>query len=398
MKRKKIVFYTDCPFVAGCENTLLNILKFDKLSKTYDVVLIYRYSKRYREDIEKHELLNIKIHGIRLINFDNIIINLNYSKKKDLIIRIVILIIQILTLSKFVNLIKLYKVMKNQKPDIIHINNGGFPGADSCNLLSLISKKVSSKTIYTINNIPQVNNLNLISKIYFYFVSKNIDYFTTGSKFVSYQISKIFKNQVKNIPNCININLKNNNKIDSEIRKRVKDNSKIFISAGLLTKRKGFIELIEIFSSLDKEDFYLFIYGDGELRKEIQNKINAVGLSEKVFLMGYTNNLLKEIKNSDYFVLNSLFNEDMPYVLIEALLEQKPIISTDLAGINEIVIDGKNGYLSKPNNDQHFIENLNKAISLDETGYQNLRKSCKTHFEQNFDYIKNMNKYLNIYS
>ena len=31
--------------------------------------------------------------------------------------------------------------MKNQKPDIIHINNGGFPGADSCNLLSLISKK-----------------------------------------------------------------------------------------------------------------------------------------------------------------------------------------------------------------------------------------------------------------
>ena len=83
-----------------------------------------------------------------------------------MIITIVILIIQILTLSKFVNFIKLYKIKKNQKPDIIHINNGGFPG-DSCNLLSLISKRVSSKIIYTINNIPRINNLNLISKFIF---------------------------------------------------------------------------------------------------------------------------------------------------------------------------------------------------------------------------------------
>ena len=165
-----------------------------------------------------------------------------------------------------------------------------------------------------------------------------------------------------------------------------------------LLKEKDLLNLLKFLAVLNKDDFYLFIYGDGELRKEIQNKINAVGLSEKVFLMGYTNNLLKEIKNSDYFVLNSLFNEDMPYVLIEALSEQKPIISTDLAGINEIVIDGKNGYLSKPYDDQHFVENLNKAIKFDKTEYQNFRKSCKNHFDENFDYIKNMNKYLNIYS
>ena len=73
----------------------------------------------------------------------------------------------------------------------------------------------------------------------------------------------------------------------------------------------------------------MFIYGDGEL-KEIQIKINAAGLSEKVSLMGYTKQHLERNKKFRLFCFKFTFNEDMPGVLIEALSEQKPIISTDL--------------------------------------------------------------------
>ena len=335
MKKKRIVFYTDCPFVGGSEKTILNIINFKKIYENFDIILIYRYSKRYKSELIKLNL-NVKISQIKLINFDNLVINLNYSKKLDILKRIGILFISFITLSKIINFFLLYLKIYRLRPDIIHINNGGFPGADSCNLMTIVSGIFSIKTIYTMNNIPIFKKYNLFNKLYIFFIQRNVDTITCGSKFVAAKIKKRFKNKGSNITNCIkfqNYSDPNLAKINQYIEN---PKYKVFVTAGILTKRKGLIELLDVLAMIKKngvDNFYLFIFGEGELYREIQDFVLKTELQKNVFLMGYSKNLNNEIDRSDFFILNSKFNEDMPYVLIEALSLNKIILANNLSGI-----------------------------------------------------------------
>lgn len=397
MKKKNIVFYTDCPLVGGSENTIINILNCENLYKKYNVIFIFRYSKLYNQDIQKYNL-KAKIEYIRLISFDNWIIKLNYSNPLDIFKRFLIKILQILTLSDVINGFLLYSKIKKYKPDLIHINNGGFPGASSCNVLGILSKKISKKIVYTINNIPKLSKYKIFDKFYLSIIRKNVDYFTTASRYSKNEITKIMKkNNILNIPNCIT----NEPKIigKNQINKFIKNKSyKIFITAGILTKRKGIIELINCFKSYQKKDFYLFIFGEGELKTEIKKQIIKNKLANNIFLMGFTSNLIEEIKVSDFFVLNSLYNEDMPFVLLEALSQSKPIISTNLAGASEIVFNEKNGFISDPYDFKKLEKNLISAINLPKYKYLSYRKFSQDLYANNFNSQKIVNKYLKLYS
>lgn len=398
MKKKNIVFYTDCPLVGGSENTIINILSNKLLYDKYNVKFIFRYSKEYDQNIKKYDL-KADIEYIKLISFDNWIIKLNYSNPIDVIKRIIIKFLQILTLSNIINSILLYNKIKKCKPDLIHINNGGFPGANSCNIVGVFSKIISKNTIYTINNIPSLSRYNVFHKFYLYVFRENIDYFTTASRYSKNKIIEIFKiNNVLNIPNCLMNNSKEINE-KNQISKYIKNkNYKIFTTAGILTKRKGFIELIDCFNLYGKKDFYLFIFGEGELEEQIRKKIIKYNLSDNIFLMGFTSNLIEEVKKSHYFVLNSLYNEDMPYVLIEALSLSKPIISTNLAGANEIIFHQKNGFVSKPYDYIKLKENIEKAITLSQDKYISFKKYSEKIYKNKFNNEKIINKYMNLYS
>tara|TARA_B100000963_G_scaffold119478_1_gene104086 strand:- start:16738 stop:17952 length:1215 start_codon:yes stop_codon:yes gene_type:complete len=399
MKKKRIVFYTDCPFVAGSEKGILNIIKYKKLTKQYDIVLIYRYSERYHNELLNLKL-NIKTDFVKLINFDNYIINFNYNKPKDVFKRIIILITNIILLSKIYNFFIICNKLYKYKPDIIHINNGGFPGADSCNLLVLIVKKICKMSIYTINNFPSVSKWNFFHKYYIKKISKNIDVITTGSKKNAKYLKKLFDTEIINISNTVSPN-KINTLTNPGINRYIKDNSyKIFISAGILTKRKGFLELLNSFNKIYKsgeKKFYLFIFGDGELREDIRSFILNNGLKNNIFLMGFTKNLSIEIIRSDYFILNSLYNEDMPYVLVESLYLGKPIITTRIAGNDEIVFNNLNGYISNPYDEKALTKNINKLINLDSKKIRKYQEYSHFIYEKNFKYEKIMDKYLNIY-
>ena len=400
MKKKRIVFYTDCPFVAGSEKSILNIIKYKKLIKQYDVILIYRYSKRYHKELSNLKL-NIRTDFVKLINFDNYIINLNYKKPKDILVRIVILIINIILLSKLYNFFVIYKKLYKYKPDIVHINNGGFPGADSCNLLAIFVKKICKLSVYTINNFPSISKWNLFHTFYIKKISKNIDVITTGSKRNSKNLKKIFDTKVINIHNTLDIN-KIKTQLNPKINKYIKESSyKIFISAGILTRRKGFLELLESFKKIyrnGEKKFYLFIFGDGELKTDIKNFIFNNDLKNNIFLMGFTKNLYVEVIRSDFFILNSLYNEDMPYVLVESLYLRKPIITTRIAGNDEIVYNNLNGYISKPYDERALTKNINKLINLDLKKIKKYQNYSHYIFNKNFKYEKIMNKYFNIYS
>ena len=118
-----------------------------------------------------------------------------------------------------------------------------------------------------------------------------------------------------------------------------------------MTRQKNFSYLINEFSEFLKinDDFVLFILGEGEDKKKLSQLIENKGLKEKIFLLGFKNNIYSFMRNSDIFILSSLW-EEVGFVMIEAAFCNSYIISSDCPnGPKEFLNNGKNGILFSNN-------------------------------------------------
>jgi len=120
------------------------------------------------------------------------------------------------------------------------------------------------------------------------------------------------------------------------------------VCVGRLCEDKGQLLLVEAAGRLAREGiaFELCLVGDGALRGPIEARIRDLGLEGKVILKGWMDGagVREEILRSRALVLPSLA-EGLPVVLMEALALQRPVLSTYIAGIPELVHPGVNGWL-----------------------------------------------------
>ena len=117
---------------------------------------------------------------------------------------------------------------------------------------------------------------------------------------------------------------------------------------GRLCEQKGQLLLIEAVGMLDSEgiDVQLRLVGDGPFRPECEAAIRQHGVAKNVTITGWATGeeVRNEILHARGMVLPS-FAEGLPVVLMEALALERPVISTYIAGIPELVIPGENGWL-----------------------------------------------------
>jgi colanic acid/amylovoran biosynthesis glycosyltransferase len=124
--------------------------------------------------------------------------------------------------------------------------------------------------------------------------------------------------------------------------------SRRLICVGRLCEQKGQLLLVEAAAQLLKNgmEFELVLAGDGELRTKIEALVEQHGLGQKVRITGWISStrVREELLASRALVLPS-FAEGLPVVIMEAMALKKPVISTFVAGIPELVQDGKHGWL-----------------------------------------------------
>lgn len=125
-------------------------------------------------------------------------------------------------------------------------------------------------------------------------------------------------------------------------------NTPRLVCVGRLCEQKGQLLLVEAAARLQTQgvDFQLVLAGDGEMRPQIESLINHHGLNARVSITGWISSaqVRDEILASRAMVLPS-FAEGLPVVLMEALALRRPVISTYIAGIPELVVHGENGWL-----------------------------------------------------
>jgi len=120
------------------------------------------------------------------------------------------------------------------------------------------------------------------------------------------------------------------------------------VCVGRLCEQKGQFLLIDAARQLASEglDFELVLVGDGEMRDHLETLIKRHNLREQVMICGWMTNdqVRDEILAARALVLPS-FAEGLPIVLMEAMALKRPIISTYVGGIPELVRSGEHGWL-----------------------------------------------------
>lgn len=174
--------------------------------------------------------------------------------------------------------------------------------------------------------------------------SSKLDYLVL----VSEQLQDFYKKKLENskcqcvyIPNIID-SIPSNCSLLTEKR---------LISVGRLSKEKGYIDLLKIYSILFEKhpDWVLDIIGDGPEKDKLQSFIHGHNLEKNVTLHGFRNReyIDEMLHNSSIYVMTS-FTESFGIVLIEAMSHGLPCIAFSSAeGACELISSGENGYLIK---------------------------------------------------
>lgn len=220
---------------------------------------------------------------------------------------------------------------------------------DSANIANIITGNKYGKTIVSVRiNLTETMktsiNYKYIVAPFVKLLYRKADYVVGCSKDVSNDLINNFNipfDKVTTIYNGYNIKkIQENSKIElSKEEKELFFNSKVIVTSGRLEIQKGQWHLIKAFQEVISEipSAKLLILGDGNLEQNLKLLVKKLNLGKNVFFLGFQTNPYNLIRNSDIFVLPSLY-EGFPNALAEALICGKVCVATDFrSGAREIL-------------------------------------------------------------
>jgi glycosyltransferase involved in cell wall biosynthesis len=139
-----------------------------------------------------------------------------------------------------------------------------------------------------------------------------------------------------------------------------------FGTIGRCVRAKAHQDLLEAFDQIAKElpEAELEIWGYGELQTQLEDRIRAMSLGNRVRFRGAAENPAKVLQNMDVFVLSSI-SEGLPLVILEAMAAGLPIVSTRVGGVPEVAPEGTVAWFAEPGNPSSLAEALRRAAASD---------------------------------
>ena len=131
------------------------------------------------------------------------------------------------------------------------------------------------------------------------------------------------------------------------------------VNIGRLTEQKGQLILMPVMSRVVGEvpEAWLTLIGDGELRGALEAEISERGLGDHVTLAGWqAEDEVRDALAGGHALVLPSFAEGLPMVIMEAMAAGRPVISTYVAGIPELVQEGVTGWLVPAGDDAALAE------------------------------------------
>ena len=175
-------------------------------------------------------------------------------------------------------------------------------------------------------------------------------------------------------------------------------NPPLIIAVGRLIPKKGFGDLIRTCALLAKRGklFRCEIIGEGPLNSELRQQIDKLHLQNNVVLAGAKpqTQLRERLAAANVFVLPSVIDPDggmdnLPTVIMEAMATGLPVVSTNIGGIPEMVIENETGFLVQSSDAAGMADAIEKVIN-DSSRAQRLGQCGCERAEKLFSIEKNV--------
>jgi len=140
------------------------------------------------------------------------------------------------------------------------------------------------------------------------------------------------------------------------------------VCVGRLCEQKGQLLLLESMKALKDGGIncHLVLAGDGPMRSEVESRILDYGLTEQVTITGWISSAqVKQILIDSRGLVLPSFAEGLPVVIMEALALYRPVITTYVAGIPELVKNDKNGWLIPAGDVDALTSAMKQLLSVD---------------------------------
>ncbi len=364
---KEVYYWSPCLTKVGTYRSTINsAISLAKYSKNLYSVKIIDSCGEWSSEEKTLKKYNVELISLGL-NYFKYLPKTGYLRSR--------LSYMIIFLISFYPLIKL---LSEKKPTFLIIHLLTF-----LPLLLNFFKKDQVKTILRISGFPK---LNFFRKTFWKISSDKIHKVTCPSIDLKNQLisKKIFSDSdLIFLPDPI-IKVKEFKKVLLNAKKL--PSRKYFISVGRLTYQKNFIYLIEEFAEFLKTnlDYDLYIFGEGENKKKLNELIKKKKITDRVFLKGYSKNINFHMKNAEAFILTSLW-EDPGFVLVEAAMNNLFIISSNCKnGPTEFLENGRAGILFESNKENALLFSLKSFLKIKSTNAiddkrKKAKKNCKNY-------------------
>jgi glycosyltransferase involved in cell wall biosynthesis len=169
---------------------------------------------------------------------------------------------------------------------------------------------------------------------------------------------------------------------------------KIVCNISRFNKGKGQMELIEAAALILKKyrDVIFLMVGDGELIRDLQERVKRLNLTDYVFFTGWRNDILKILSVVDIFVhCPTTWIEGLGIANLEAMAMAKPTVVSNNGGLPDAVIDSVTGFVVPSGDIYRLSETILKLLEDEELAFR-FGRNARKRVEEEFDMEKNVRK------
>lgn len=255
----------------------------------------------------------------------------------------------------------LKNIIKQNKYDLIYCQQpvGGVLGR-------LIGHKYHIPVLYTVHGFFFYKGCKLINRLVYkkveQWLSKYTDVLVTINE-EDYIAAKLMKkDNVFKIPGIgFDKNKYENQLTKQQVRKElnIDDDCFVICTVAEFIKRKNYDTMLKAIAQMQGK-FKFIACGTGVLYKKMQKKVEQMNLTEKVAFLGYRKDINNIMSASDVFFLPS-HQEGLTLSIIEAMNFSLPVVTSDVRGNRDLIVDGRGGFVLDQNN---YLAMANKLTEL----------------------------------
>jgi glycosyltransferase involved in cell wall biosynthesis len=143
----------------------------------------------------------------------------------------------------------------------------------------------------------------------------------------------------------------------------------IWLAAGRLEPQKDYPTLLAALDTMERSSMRVMIAGSGSQESTLRAELGRIGAGDRIALLGRRHDVPELLAAADGVVMSSAW-EGLPNILMEAAAAGRPVVSTRVGGVPEIVEDGKTGLLVQPRDPSALAAAMGRLMAMSEQDRQ----------------------------